>query len=79
MRIEVHTEDTSLNIRMPLISLPAKLIIKEMLKDMDDDGKPSKKEMRHLAKESVKILKQHKGIVFVDVESDDGTIVKITI
>jgi hypothetical protein len=79
MRIEVHTEDTSLNIRMPLISLPAKLIIKEMLKDMDDDGKPSKKGMRHLAKESVKILKQHKGIVFVDVESDDGTTVKITI
>ena len=79
MRIEVHTEDTSLNIKMPLISLPAKLIIKEMLKDMDDDGKPSKKEMRHLAKESVKILKKHKGLVFVDVESDDGTAVKITI
>ena len=78
MRIEVHTEDTTLNIRMPLISLPAKLIIKEMFKDMDDD-KPSKKEMRHLAKESVKILKEHKGIVLVDVESDDGTTVKITV
>ncbi|MBR2919284.1 MAG: hypothetical protein IKC29_04420 [Clostridia bacterium] len=50
-----------------------------MLDDVDEDCMPSKKEMRHVAKEAVKILKEHKGLVLVDMESDDGETVKITI
>ena len=79
MKIEVHSEDRNIKIRAPLFLFPARILIKEMFEDMDDDSKPSKKEMRNLAKESVKILKEHKGLVLVDVESDDGTAVKITI
>ena len=79
MKIEVHSEDKNLKIRAPLFLFPARTLIKEMLDDVDEDCRPSKKEMKHLAKESVKILKEHKGLVLVDVESDDGTAVKITI
>ena len=79
MKIEVHSEDLNLKIRVPLFLFPARILIKEMLDEVDKDCMPSKKEMRHLAKEAVKILKEHKGLVLVDVESDDGEAVKITI
>ena len=79
MKIEVHSEDLNLKIKVPLFLFPAKTLIKEMLDEVDEDCMPSKKEMRHLAKEAVKILKEHKGLVLVDVESDDGETVKITI
>ena len=79
MKIEVHSEDVSLKIRVPLFLFPARILIKEMLDDVDEDCMPSKKEMRQVAKEAVKILKEHKGLVLVDVESDDGETVKITI
>ena len=79
MKIEVHSEDVNLKIRVPLFLFPARIFIKEMLDEVDEDCMPSKKEMRHMAKEAVKILKEHKGLVLVDVESDDGETVKITI
>ena len=79
MKIEAHSEDLNLKIKVPLFLFPAKTLIKEMLDEVDEDCMPSKKEMRHLAKEAVKILKEHKGLVLVDVESDDGETVKITI
>ena len=79
MKIEVHSEDKNLKIRAPLFLFPARIFIKEMLDDVDEDCRPSKKEVKHLAKEAVKILKEHKGLVLVDVESDDGETVKITI
>ena len=79
MKIEVHSEDLNLKIKVPLFLFPSRILIKEMLDDVDEDCMPSKKEMRHVAKEAVKILKEHKGLVLVDVESDDGTAVKITI
>ena len=79
MKIEVHSEDVSLKIRVPLTQLPVRLIVKGITEKMDKDSLPSKKEMRHVAKEAVKILKEHKGLVLVDVESDDGETVKITI
>lgn len=79
MKIEVHSEDLNLKIKVPLFLFPAKTLIKEMLDEVDEDCMPSKKEMRHVAKEAVKILKEHKGLVLVDIESDDGEAVKITI
>lgn len=79
MKIEVHSEDLNLKIKVPLFLFPARTLIKEMLDDIDKDCMPSKKELRHVAKEAVKILKEHKGLVLVDVESDDGETVKITI
>ena len=79
MKIEVHSEDVNLKIRVPLFPFPVRLLIKEMVNHVDEDCIPSKEEMRHVAKEAVKILKEHKGLVLVDVESDDGETVKITI
>ena len=79
MKIEVHSEDLNLKIKVPLFLFPARILIKEMLDEVDKDCMPSKKEMRHVAKEAVKILKEHKGLVLVDIESDDGEAVKITI
>ena len=79
MKIEVHSEDLNLKIKVPLYLFPARILIKEMLDDVDEDCMPSKKEMRHVAKDAVKILKEHKGLVLVDAESDDGETVKITI
>lgn len=79
MKIEVHSEDLNLKIKVPLFLFPARTLIKEMLDEVDKDCMPSKKEMRHVAKEAVKILKEHKGLVLVDIESDDGEAVKITI
>ena len=79
MKIEVHSEDLNLKIKVPLYLFPARILIKEMLDDVDEDCMPSKKEMKQVAKEAVKILKEHKGLVIVDMESDDGETVKITI
>ena len=79
MKIEVHSEDVNLKIRVPLTQLPVRLIVKGITEKMDKDSLPSKKEMRQVAKEAVKILKEHKGLVLVDMESDDGETVKITI
>ena len=79
MKIEVHSEDVNLKIRVPLFPFPVRLLIKEMFNHVDEDCIPSKKEMRQVAKEAVKVLKEHKGLAIVDMESDDGETVKITI
>lgn len=79
MKIEVHSEDVNLKIRVPLTQLPVRLIVKGITEEMDKDSQPPKNEMRQVAKEAVKILKEHKGLVLVDMESDDGEMVKITI
>ena len=42
MKIEVHSEDVNLKIKVPLFLFPARILIKEMLDDVDEDCMPSK-------------------------------------
>ena len=43
------------------------------------DNLPSKKEIKAFFAEAIAILKQHKGLVLVEVEDHDGDYVKITL
>ena len=43
------------------------------------DNLPSKKEIKAFFAEAIAILKQHKGIVFVEVADHDGDHIKITL
>ena len=43
------------------------------------DNLPSKKELKEFFSKSIEILKEHKGLVLVEVEDHDGDYIKITL
>ena len=43
------------------------------------DNLPSKKELKNFLSKSIGILKEHKGLVLVEVEDHDGDYIKITL
>ena len=51
----------------------------EMGIDENEANMPSKKELKRFLKEAMAILKNHKGLVLVEVQDHDGDYVKITL
>lgn len=63
-------------IPMPTFILTSKWAIRKIMKHAEVEG-ITKEQIRRFSKEFKKIRRYFKGLLFIDVESSDGTIVKI--
>lgn len=81
MKIAIKNENgKKINIRIPLFKsmagIGAKIIFSQ---NNDEDIGLTKAEQRDITAKAIEILKEHKGLVLVDIECDDDAGVKITI
>ena len=80
MKIVIQNQDGNpITIRITLLKFSTKLIIDSIIKNMEEENAPTKKETAKLINDAVDILKEFKGLEIVNAQENEGRKITITI
>lgn len=79
MKLRIKAKGFRLRLRLPTSLLKSKFIIKQIIKNNNLDIGIDTKDVCKILSHCFSILKDYKGMTIIDIEAQDGTIIKITL